>query len=289
MKSEEINWNSIKTISEEIKGESTPYVGRHQYNDIMRKPESEWTPREKQKVAVYLSQQEVSEEAKKRRQKYAEEVSRKPEKKYIEHTYRSALNLFKHNFLEVNGKELVLDDLSNTLIHTIIYYMIGNKKRFMASPLLSKVTDPHMTKGLLIIGDYGVGKSSIMKAMQKTMLCTKNHFAFRAANDIVGEFEGIEGADRKDVFWKTYTSGTKLFDDLTTERVANNYGKVEVFKDILEMRYNNGEKTHVVMNFNGDSVDSTMSHLGNRYGTRVYDRLFEMFNVIEVKGQSKRR
>ena len=54
--------------------------------------------------------------------------------------------------------------------------------------------------------------------------------------------------------------------------------KVEIFKDILEKRYSNNAKTMVSMNYSGNSVEETLDAISDKYGERVYDRIFEMFN-----------
>jgi DNA replication protein DnaC len=65
-------------------------------------------------------------------------------------------------------------------------------------------------------------------------------------------FEKISNEDgectRKE-FESIMFNGVRYFDDLKTERIASNYGKVNIFKDILEERYNRNAKTHITCNF----------------------------------------
>jgi len=96
--------------------------------------------------------------------------------------------------------------------------------------------------------------------------------------------------------------GDRYFDDIKTERHASNYGKVNLFKDILENRYNNRvqivkgvtkiNKTFGTCNYKEGYEGNTevaLEEFGEMYGGRIYDRLFEMFNIIEFKGKSFRK
>ena len=73
------------------------------------------------------------------------------------------------------------------------------------------------------------------------------------------------------------------------EEKANNYGKIELFKQIFEKRYSNRTKTIISLNYVGDTVESTLEAFAERYGERNYDRIFEMYNIIELKGESLRK
>lgn len=220
-------------------------------------------------------------------------------------------NVFKSAFNFFNGKEF--DEHANQgegkmLAKTLCLYFL-NRKSFLKSPLLNKKSAPSLEKGIMIIGDYGTGKTSIMKTFHDMISYSKNNpigvkdiegtnqflgrysigFGYHTANDVVKTFESINNPEEKQIFWRKMTSGTKYFDDVMTEATASNYGKIEVFKDIFEMRYMNSAKTLISLNYSGNSVDSTLDEVTNKYGPRVYDRIFEMFNIIELKGESLRK
>ena len=76
-----------------------------------------------------------------------------------------------------------------------------------------------------------------------------------------------------------------MFDDLGAEREASNYGKEDIFIRILEFRYEEFKhreiKTFITTNY-------TLQDVKKRYGIRVYDRFKEMFNFIELDGESRR-
>ncbi len=182
------------------------------------------------------------------------------------------------------------DSLEN--IKPLIYYFIGDFENFKKCKRLSKLSEPSFEKGLLIIGGYGNGKTSVMKALQTSLARTNISFKTKSTNDLVNIYEGCENQGEKDEFWQTFNSGTWNFDDILTERVANNYGKVNLMKDVLEVRYDKKKRTYCTCNYKDgteESLPEGLAQFGEKYGSRVYDRLFAMFNIVEFKGKSFRK
>ncbi len=236
-----------------------------------------------------------------------------------EHMYE----VFKENYKFIAVREF--DESQNDfesakLAWTLGAYFIGNKS-FYKSPLLCKnengdfKSQPDLSKGLMIIGSYGIGKTSIIETFHNIFKYARNnefhiknkagefellrwyeiYFSFCTTNDVVSEFEGIKRNEHSDEdyvwdqFWKKHSKGFRYYDDVMTEKVASNFGKVELFKQIFEKRYSNRAKTIVSLNYEGDTVDTTLEAFAKRYGERNYDRLFEMYNIIELKGESLRK
>lgn len=145
-----------------------------------------------------------------------------------------------------------------------------------------------LSKGFFFYGKPGTGKTSIFKIIQnisKKYNLKNIWFPITSTSDVVLEFNIDK---QKDFVIKKYTRGNYLFDDLGAEDQANNvyvFGKDEIFIRIFEFRYNlfisKGIKTHLTSNLN-------ISEISKRYGKRVEDRFYEMFNFIEIKGESRR-
>jgi DNA replication protein DnaC len=245
----------------------------------------------------------------------------KPKLKPIDPEYFYGAFVENYKFVAVKEFDESLNDYeSRRLARTLVSYFIGNKS-FYKSPLLCKNSDgtfksqPDLNKGLMIIGSYGIGKTSIIETFHNIFKYARDnafriknkagefeqlrwyeiYFAFCTTNDVVSEFEGIKRNEHSDEdyvwdqFWKKHTKGFRYYDDVMTEKVASNFGKVELFKQIFEKRYSNRAKTIISLNYEGDSVDSTLEAFAKRYGERNYDRLFEMYNIIELKGESLRK
>ena len=230
--------------------------------------------------------------------------------------FESLYEVFKLQFYANEGVEF--DGTANNgeaelFVMTLIAYFLqrGNFKR---SPLIYKEKKDSIVsfdKGLLIIGGYGCGKTSIIKAFHKlfnnafTMpvyVKDKNentqplrryklHFGFITTNKLVSDYEVLNNEAEREVFWTRHLNFPKYFDDLMTERKANNYGKVDLMKDILEERYSKKALTMASCNFaeENNTVKGTLEAIADRYGERVYDRLYSMFNIVVLNGRSLRK
>lgn len=240
-------------------------------------------------------------------------------KKLVDVDALSVYELFKLKYLELNNKPFdknINDGESKILVFTLIFYFFKNE-RFLNSTILNKeINEPHLFKGLLVLGGYGCGKTSIFKTFRKMFFDAEKEqnimikdidgdevhlhryrrgFGYFSANEVVQKYESCSNEEMKFRFWNVMKKGLVYFDDIMTERQASNYGKVELFKDIFELRYDNKGITMASMNYfideNGNRLDTngTMLAMAKKYGNRVYDRLFEMFNIIELNGKSVRK
>ena len=217
--------------------------------------------------------------------------------------FKSAFELFQKKPFD----ETVNNSESKRLARTLCAYFL-QKKAFLRSPLLNEKSIPDLQKGLMIVGGYGTGKTSILNTFHQMFKIAasmpiqvtdidgtlqllgryKLGFGYFTANDLVKNFEAISDPQEKEIFWNCYSKGIKYFDDIMTESTASNYGKIEIFKDLFEMRYTNRAKTLISLNY-ARTLDETLDEISKKYGERVYDRLFEMFNIIELHGESLRK
>ena len=206
-------------------------------------------------------------------------------------TKNNLWNLFRQSFYKNENRNFIVNKTTLDNLQPLFYYFLGDKN-FKKSKALSNLSSPSIDKGLLIIGTYGNGKTSIFKAFETALRSTNIRFKGFTANEVVNRFEACVRPTDKDEFYKTMNYGTRYFDDVKTERTANNFGKAELMKDILEARYINKVRTYITCNFkegaDGD-VELALLEFRDKYGNRVYDRLFEMFNIVVFKGESFRK
>lgn len=199
--------------------------------------------------------------------------------------------LFIENFKKNEGVDFSKDSNSLENIKPLIYYFIGDLENFKKCKNVSELSKPSLKKGLLIIGGYGNGKTSIMKALERSLKQTNIVFRGYTTNEIVTMYEAIESNIDKEIYHKKFKTGTIYFDDVLTEREASNYGKIDLMKEVLEERYAKKLRTYITCNYKdgtGEDIKEGLHQFGLRYGSRVYDRLFEMFNIVEFKGKSFR-
>lgn len=216
----------------------------------------------------------------------------KPEKEINEMTKEWLWKRFTNNFLMNEKVPFSQDADSLENVKPLFYYFIGNEVEFKKCANVSKVSEPSLKKGLLIIGGYGNGKTAVMKAFEKSLLNTNIRFKGYTANAAVTMFESCSSAPEKDEFNRKMRTGTLYFDDVLTEREASNYGKSDLFKEIIEERYSRRKRTYITCNYKdgtNNDIDEGLAQFGARYGSRVYDRLFDMFNVVEFTGKSFRK
>jgi DNA replication protein DnaC len=228
----------------------------------------------------------------KKYQQYFQNLKNQPAAKPKQLTKQILWSKFRESFYKNEGVNF--EKNKNTLenIKPLFYFFLGDLDSFKRCKNVNHISEPNLNKGLLIIGNYGNGKSATFKALETALRSTNIQFKGYTANEVVNIFEACEKPTDKDEFYRTMNYGTRYFDDVKTERTANNYGKAELIKDILEARYINKARTYITCNFkdgaDGD-VELALLEFRDKYGNRVYDRLFEMFNVIIFKGDSFRK
>lgn len=223
---------------------------------------------------------------------------KKQAKEKIVITKKLIWNYFLMSYQIVNGKEFeeTPDTVKN--IAPVVLYFARDPQFFQSERLLTRIgktsLEPSFKKGLLIFGNYGNGKTSIMLSMCKFMSHYRLKGWFKAAksHELVTEFEGLQTPSDRTEFFKKYGDFPLYLDDVKKEKIASNFGKVDVVREILEKRYDNNAITHITCNQReGDAsvdIEDTLAEFGERYGGHIYDRLFEMFNIIEFKGKSFR-
>lgn len=200
--------------------------------------------------------------------------------------------LFKKNFQTITGKTFEENKFTCQNLSALFYYFLQDEAFYTHENIIKTESHPSLHKGLLIIGGYGCGKTSYMEAIEVSLKQLKlPAFKTYSTNQVVLEYESCCTQQDKKSFYEKYTNGILFFDDLMSEHKANNFGHIEIMKDIIEMRYNNRKPTFISANYDdhfaGD-INQALLKIGNRYGPRVYDRLFEMFNILQFNGKSLR-
>ncbi|TBV27918.1 hypothetical protein DMZ43_02420 [Meridianimaribacter sp. CL38] len=174
----------------------------------------------------------------------------------------------------------------------IFNYFLHDLNFYKSSNLFQDEVVPMYNKGLFIAGPVGVGKTRIMKCFEEIFKKYPPHrFKTVSVDDVVQEFEGLTCPNDKKEFFKKYSTGVILFDDLHSEKIANNYGKTNVMLRIIMNRERNNCKTHFTMNpITGFEKlpKENLLQLEDFYDARVADRVFGMCNYITINGKSKR-
>lgn len=183
---------------------------------------------------------------------------------------------------EMYGKDFNLDgeDVCKIYETTYGYFVKNNKKK--------------VKKSLLIIGGLGVGKSAMMKIMQRMFKDTTSRFKWVNAYELKDLSEIYTTLQIKEMYG--YDLKMDLYiDDIGVAVDVKRYGNtVNIITEILMERYdlfiNSGFKTHLSSNLLTSVLNESNSvTLKSVYGARILDRIIEMTSVVIFKGDSRRK
>ncbi|MBP94061.1 MAG: hypothetical protein CMC55_08090 [Flavobacteriaceae bacterium] len=198
---------------------------------------------------------------------------------------------FCSQFYKMYGKSFIKNDDTLENLKVLFYYFLNDPEFFKANNLVTNLNKPDFNKGLLIIGGVGVGKTDYLNCFEAIFKPISSlRFKSYSAKHLVREYEKCASPMDKDYFFKDINRKRIFIDDIGSEKDASNYGLFDVVGEILFDRYSNKQKTFTTTNFvnTNYSVEETLKALGARYGHRIYDRLYEMFNIVTFTGQSLR-
>lgn len=205
---------------------------------------------------------------------------------------------FKRLYSIVNKQTFKESEIMQENLKPLFQYFFRLPEFFEHPQVIKEVDGDKLTlsfnKGLLLIGNYGNGKSSVMLTFEEMFKRTFLSFKYHYAIDVTEEFESLEKPKDKEMFWKYISTGRKLFDDVLTEDLASNYGVKNLFDLIIRKRCNNYDaKTFMIINFdpkdNNNTVEKALDMFGIKYSPQAYDRLFKLFNIVIFNGKSFRK
>lgn len=236
----------------------------------------------KQKKEKLIAQDRIREREKLNRMKFTQKTN-----------YDLVNGLMRLRMEKIFEKPFVLDD-DNTYLYELLCYYFGEDIRFVDYALAVGVSNPSLQKGILLAGNFGTGKTWMMKLFCKNQ---RQCFSIHNAKEIAAIYKnaGEEGVSQFLKKTKAAFEDPSVFhqkfiglyiDDIGTEDLKSNYGdKKNVIGDIIEIRCN--EQNAGVM-LHG-STNLTAPQLNEYYGGRVVSRMRENFNFIEVIGSDRRK
>lgn len=227
---------------------------------------------------------------------------------------------FMAAFELLNSKKYILTPDSTLNLEAVIKYFAKDDSFFNCKRLIKNLSGqeliPTFEKGLLLVGNYGNCKSSIMRTIEYVVMhnyslaLSENwesfpdwnlaRFKFVTTHDLTSEYEGLMDQAAKANFMKKYGSFRYCLDDLKKESLALNFGKKNLVQSIFEKRYQNTirrfgkvviEKSFATMNYDDErpnDIEAALDEISTKYGPYIYDRFFQIFNIIEFKGKSYR-
>lgn len=207
--------------------------------------------------------------------------------------FNRAKKLFKYDFL--------IDDNNIDVFDLLCYYFVGDSEGFQKQVnLMNKTNDfeiegASIEKGILLCGNFGSGKTDMMKVFQQN---PRQVYYMRTARKVCDEFMSSKEKQIPREFIEPYKNAindpSTLFqplsglciDEIGAESEKNNFGnKSNVIGDLIELRYAEkfmGIFCHGTTNLSGPE-------LKDFYGERVISRMRQVFNFIELPGNDRRK
>ena len=151
---------------------------------------------------------------------------------------------------------------------------------FLNDEQMAKTCNIDLTKGILLAGPVGSGKTTIMTLM-KNVAAQDKRFFVKPCREVSFEFikDGYQTIDKYSTT-KNYNNLSRniCFDDLGTEKNLKYFGnECNVMAEILLSRYDLFIKrrtlTHLTTNLMADEIEAA-------YGNRLRSRLRSMLNLI---------
>lgn len=175
--------------------------------------------------------------------------------------------------LEKRNRAFLMDEYNKELFRYLSLYFARDK----AFP-------GDLSKGIFLIGSYGVGKSFPLLCFSG-INCNVSFPAnmMKPTNEIICAFQkdGAEGVE-------TFQKGVVVIDEISENHDAAHYGnKTNVIQQLLESRYDLFVRTGIVTHATSNFVD--FGDIELHYGPRVRSRVHEMFNIKKVEGPDRRK
>lgn len=187
------------------------------------------------------------------------------------------LNIFK--YLEPN---FIVNEYNKEVIGRLLDYFVGAENSFY-----------DLNKGIAIFGGVGTGKSLIFKVFKiytKNIIKT-NSFISHNAQDIIDiiNTKGVGSFDSINYFNGVTSKPTTIYvDDVASKNeTVKNYGtEISVIESLLSVRYNIYARYQKLTHISSNKYPNELTEI---YDVRIVDRMVEMFNIVELDGESHRK
>jgi DNA replication protein DnaC len=170
--------------------------------------------------------------------------------------------------------------------HDIVYRLLVY---FLADAPKASQLGIDLTKGILLTGPIGCGKTSLM-ALMKLVPKPDRAFTIKPARDVSFEFiqDGYDVIHRYSrLSYNAAGPRTYCFDDLGAEQALKYYGnECNVLAEIILSRYDHHISSDMLTHL---TTNLSATEMENAYGPRVRSRMREMFNLFSFTDKSRDR
>jgi len=172
-----------------------------------------------------------------------------------------------------------------------------NSYRIVFEILRNGLDSEKESLGAMIIGPIGVGKTALMRVMQKLFMETSRAFKTLDCREIPVLMEYFKVHEIMEMYGQNLKMDLYMDDIGIGEAVYNKFGNTtNMISEIIMSRYNlfiaEGYKTHISSNkptFLDPEKYPDIITLTKIYGDRTVDRLREMCTLVTFEGKSLRQ
>ena len=205
------------------------------------------------------------------------------EKKYThEELATICLTKYEEKYGTRESKNYKIDEINKATVKAVCQY-------FANDPDFEKIKEGFsLKKGLMIVGRTGTGKTHLMRNFQNNPRC---HYKMIKCSEVAAQFsmngsgELYKHSRCYDQF--AYKKIGKCFDDVGAEDIGVNFSnKCDTMKNVLSDLYDNERENYFIIHITSNLLPK---QLEERYGERLASRFKEMFNVLTLLGDDRRR
>ena len=166
------------------------------------------------------------------------------------------------------NKKFVIDNENKEIINQLYFYITGNQN-----------FKGNLNKGILLVGNIGVGKTLLMRAFMKFVSKLLKSQVYQLHSKKVNSIINADGEIQH-----KYIKSPLFIDDIGKESVeVKKYGTVTTpIIDLISSRYDANSDTFATSNYSKEDFN-------NFYGITITDRIMEMFNILRLDGKDSRR
>ena len=178
------------------------------------------------------------------------------------------------------GRKFKISDQDHTTVQLLLIYFLNDE-------LMAIKFNIDLSKGILLAGPIGSGKTTMMTLM-KNLAAQDRKFFVKPCRDVSFEFikEGYLTIDKYSTAKLTDSKTRNIcFDDLGTENNLKYFGnECNVMAEVLLSRYDlfiqKKTLTHITTNLSANEIEAA-------YGNRLRSRMRSMLNLITYPAETQ--